>query len=108
MTDDLMVVEFHLHTFDGKQYLAKEDAEHMRALIENGSRIDAELRAEIERLRAELHEAHIYAGQLAVSLRRKHFSELPPFELQPDLYGRLTQIDNMTCGMARSALGEKE
>ena len=63
---------------------------------------------EIERLRAELHEAHEYAGQLAVSLRRKHFSELPPFELLPDLYGRLTQIDNMTCGMARAALGEEE
>jgi len=63
---------------------------------------------EIERLRIELHEAHGYAGQLAVSLRRKHFSELPPFELLPDLYGRLTQIDNMTCGMSRAALGEKE
>lgn len=61
---------------------------------------------EIERLRDELHEAHGYAGQLAVSLRRKHFSELPPFELLPDLYGRLTQIDNMTCGMSRTALGD--
>ena len=64
--------------------------------------------SEINRLRAELLEAHVYAGQLACSLRRKHFSELPPFELQPDLYGRLTQIDNMTCGMARTALREKE
>jgi len=82
--------------------------------LRNGWRIElndeelCEAADEIERLRDELHEAHRYAGQLAVSLRRKHFSELPPFELQPDLYGRLTQIDNMTCGMARTALGEKE
>lgn len=67
-----------------------------------------EAQVKIERLREALHEASEYAGRLAVSLRNKHFSGLPPFELQPDLYGRLTQIDNMTCGMARTALEEKE
>ena len=61
---------------------------------------------EIRRLREALGEASEYAGRLAVSLRRKHYNELPQFELLPDLYGRLTQIDNMTCGMARAALGE--
>lgn len=84
------------------QYMAVGE-ELSRAMVEV-----AHLREENERLRAELLEAHVYAGQLACSLRRKHFSELPPFELQPDLYGRLTQIDNMTCGMTRAALGEEE
>lgn len=67
-----------------------------------------EAKAEIERLREALEEASEYAGRLAVSLRNKHYSDLPPFELQPDLYGRLTQIDNTTCGMARAALEGKE
>lgn len=106
----------------GKDNTSKDELGQMRDIVErlrspanvfyeyaadNGAML-REAADEIERLRTELHEAHGYAGQLACSLRRKHFSELPPFELQPDLYGRLTQIDNMTCGMTRAALGGEE
>jgi hypothetical protein len=44
-----------------------------------------------------------YAEQLTVSLARKHYPEVPQFEpLSGDMFGLLSQIDNMTTGMMRA------
>jgi len=43
-----------------------------------------------------------YAEQLAMSLARKHYPEVPQFKpLSGDMFGLLSQIDNMTTGMVR-------
>jgi hypothetical protein len=62
----------------------------------------------IEQLEAALQYATEYAGRLALALSDKHYHN-QPFELLPDLLGRIDQIDNMTCGLARAALeGERK
>lgn len=44
-----------------------------------------------------------YATRLAESLWEKHFKrDAPHWKPLPDLLGVLTQIDNMTTGLARS------
>ncbi len=42
------------------------------------------------------------AQNLAVSLARKHYPEVPEFEVLGDLAGVISQIDNMTTGMQRA------
>ena len=42
-----------------------------------------------------------WATQLAESLARKHYPEMPQFKPLPDLVGVISQIDNMTCGLTR-------
>lgn len=45
-----------------------------------------------------------YARRLAVALHRNHYAdEAPRWEPCDDLYGLLSQIDNMICGMTRTA-----
>jgi len=49
-------------------------------------------------------EAVAYARRLAVVLHRDHFAkDAPKWEPYDDLYGLLSQIDNMICGMTRAA-----
>ena len=49
-----------------------------------------------------------YAARLARSLWEKHWKDQSPgWKPLPDLYGLLTQIDNMTCALARSRPGWK-
>lgn len=57
----------------------------------------------IEELEAALRYATEYVGRLAVKLAEKHYPD-QRFELLPNLLGRIDQIDNMTCGLARAAL----
>lgn len=57
----------------------------------------------IAALVAERDEARRYAEQLAVSLAAKHYPDVPQWKpLSGDLWGMLSQIDNMTTGMCRS------
>lgn len=49
-------------------------------------------------------EATRYAERLAVALHQKHYPEVVQWKpLSGDLLGLLTQIDNMTAGLARSS-----
>jgi hypothetical protein len=51
---------------------------------------------------AAMFLATTYARELAVSLWEKHWKATAPnWKPLDDLYGILTQIDNMTCGMVR-------
>lgn len=58
----------------------------------------------IAELEAALGHATEYVGRLALTLAGKHYPDQKRFELLPDLLGRIDQIDNMTCGLARAAL----
>jgi hypothetical protein len=69
------------------------------------------LQAENERLRAEQAQAMSEASSLAMSLFRKHYSSDPDyasgavkFGLCDDLRGVISQIDNMSTGLARAEL----
>ena len=57
-----------------------------------------------KRLTDEIEQARAYATRLAVSVGARCFPEVPEWRPLPDLLGVLTQLDNMTCGMARAAL----
>lgn len=47
--------------------------------------------------------AYRYAARLAIAFWEKHWKdEAPDWKPLPDLIGVLTQIDNMTAGMARA------
>lgn len=63
----------------------------------------------IERLLAEIQRANEYALRLVLSLASR-FPATEGFRALPDLDGRLTQIDNMTCrlplGFGNSGGGE--
>lgn len=113
MTDDLIQADFMLHTFDGKQYLAKEDAEFMAALIETGSRIDGELRGEIERLRKENQELKLQylsdQGQWIeeTGRLRKALRDIRDYDgKNPVIYDADDAIEMKT--IASTTLGEKE
>jgi hypothetical protein len=56
---------------------------------------------EVEALKREQDEALKYATQLATSLANKHWPEIPQWKPLPDLYGVISQIDNMSTGMTR-------
>ncbi len=60
----------------------------------------AEERKRADLFVAKLNEAEGYATRLAQSLSDKHFLN-PDWRPLPDLYGVLTQIDNMTTGLVR-------
>lgn len=62
-----------------------------------------------ERARRTVSERETkYARDLAVSLHRQHYSEeAPQWEPFDDLYGILTQIDNMTVGLRRTVSGQE-
>lgn len=64
--------------------------------------------ARIAELEAALQFANEYVGRLASTLAKKHYPDQQRFELLPDLLGRIDQIDNMTCGLHRAALGGKD
>lgn len=66
-----------------------------------------DVEARIAELEAALRFANEYVGRLALTLAEKHYPE-QRFELLPDILCRVDQIDNMTCGLTRAALGEKE
>lgn len=76
---------------------------------EAADRIEAQA-ARIAELEAALGHATEYVGRLALTLAGKHYPDQKRFELLPDLLGRIDQIDNMTCGLARAALagGKKD
>lgn len=54
----------------------------------------------------EMQGAYRYASTLLMSLIRKHYPDLPDFKPLPDLMGVLTQLDNISTGMARFPLPE--
>lgn len=57
--------------------------------------------AENEQVTEGQDAAYRYACELANALRRKHFPEVPNWKPLDDVFGVLTQIDNMTTGLAR-------
>ena len=57
---------------------------------------DAKQAATLTEQRAELYRANEYALRLVLSLAAR-FPAVEGFQAFPDLYGRLSQIDNMTC-----------
>ncbi|WP_233854060.1 hypothetical protein [Paraburkholderia sp. HD33-4] len=62
----------------------------------------ATTRAHAQELTEELERATAYAHAIAVVLHHKHWRHTAPdWKPLDDLYGLLTQIDNMTCGMVR-------
>lgn len=92
MSDDHFGVKVN-----GVLYVRLEDA---RKLREGWDKADERI-AELE---AALGHATEYVGRLALTLAGKHYPDQKRFELLPDLLGRIDQIDNMTCGLARAAL----
>ena len=57
---------------------------------------------------ARLAEAERYAEGLAVALAARHYPEVDVWRpLSGDLIGLLTQIDNMTSGLSRTARAER-
>ena len=50
-------------------------------------------------LQDEIDRATLYATELAISLHRKLYADVTQWEPLPDLYGLLSQIDNMMCGI---------
>lgn len=67
----------------------------------------AALQRRVAELESKLRFADEYVRRLALALAEKHYPE-QRFELLPDLLGKVDQIDNMTCGLTRAALGEKQ
>lgn len=56
-----------------------------------------------------INEELRYAHQLATALWDKHYrDDAPHWQPLPDLIGVLTQIDNMTTGLARAPQGQSE
>ena len=47
-------------------------------------------------------QALLYATELAKTMARKHYPDVPQFEVLPDLLGVISQIDNMVCGLVRA------
>lgn len=96
------------------------DAERLAELIEKGPQRQGDaliattlrrLHTENERLRADQAQAMSEASSLAMSLFRKHYSSDPDyasgavkFGLCDDLRGVISQIDNMSTGLARAEL----
>jgi hypothetical protein len=67
----------------------------------------AEAAATISALVAERDEARRYAEQLAVALAAKHYPDVPQWNpLTGDLWGLISQIDNMTTGLTRADVTE--
>lgn len=63
--------------------------------------------AAIAEAKRENEAATVYAETLATALHAKHYAEITNWRpLSGDLFGLLTQIDNMAAGLARHA-GEK-
>lgn len=105
---------------------ALEAIEHVEQ--HNGPRRAAEARRMLVRLPAPMdaqpvernsagetptEHAHRWATELAASMAKKHFPEVPQWQPLPDLLGVITQIDNMTTGLVRAqpvsgALDERE
>jgi len=56
----------------------------------------------------EALDPYRYAVTLAQSLREKHFPDVVEWKPLPDLYGVLTQIDNMTTALKRSPAESSE
>lgn len=52
-------------------------------------------------LQDEIDRATLYATELAISLHQKLYADVTQWEPLPDLYGLLSQIDNMICGIKR-------
>jgi hypothetical protein len=52
-----------------------------------------------EAIRQANESARVYANQLTVSLHRKLYANETQWQPLPDLYGLLSQIDNMMCGI---------
>jgi len=50
-----------------------------------------------------MEHAHRWATELAVSMAKKFYPEVPQFKPLSDLVGVISQIDNMTCGLVRAA-----
>lgn len=79
----------HIEVLDGVIDLAY--VPH-RSLVEDNDR----LRKQRDALTAELAAANDYALRLVKSLAQR-FPAVEGFQPMPDLYGKLSQIDNMTC-----------
>jgi hypothetical protein len=54
-------------------------------------------------IREGINAEYGYAVRLATALRDKHYPEATRWKPAPDTLGVLTQIDNMTTGLARAA-----
>ena len=54
-----------------------------------------------DELTNQLELAKALATLLACALQRKHYPEVTQWKPLPNLLGVLSQIDNMTCGLAR-------
>mgnify|MGYP001577957420 CR=1 FL=1 len=94
-----------------REHRASMHPETLRAWATDAVDELGRLQAENERLRAEQAQAMSEASSLAMSLFRKHYSSDPDyasgavkFGLCDDLRGVISQIDNMSTGLARAEL----
>lgn len=94
-----------------REHRASMHAETLRAWASDAVDELRRLQADNERLRADQAQAMHEASSLAMSLFRKHYSSDPDyasgavkFGLCDDLRGVISQIDNMSTGLARAEL----
>jgi len=94
-----------------REHRASMHPETLRAWASDAVDELGRLHAENERLRADQAQAMSEASSLAMSLFRKHYSSDPDyasgavkFGLCDDLRGVISQIDNMSTGLARAEL----
>lgn len=94
-----------------REHRASMHPEVLRAWASDAVDELGRLQAENERLRADQAQAMSEASSLAMSLFRKHYSSDPDyasgavkFGLCDDLRGVISQIDNMSTGLARAEL----
>jgi chromosome segregation ATPase len=78
------------------------DNDELRARVVELLQANNEFEERARKAERELRAAHVYAEALAEVLHDKHFRfDSPCWRPLPDLLGLLTQIDNMTSGLAR-------
>ena len=87
---------------------ARERADILSDLLNTTQLCAEKITARAERAEARLAEAERYAEGLAVALAARHYPEVNVWRpLSGDLIGLLTQIDNMTTGLSRTARAER-
>ena len=80
--------------------MGKDRAKFLHHLQAFAALVEAEVRAKLEK--TEQDNTYVYASSLATAIWQKHYmKESPKFALLDTTEGVLTQIDNMTCGLAR-------
>lgn len=82
---------------------ARFNADTLQGIIATDRALVEFLDARLARTAAPSAQEHRYATQLATALWEKHYkTDAPQWKVLPDLYGALSQIDNMTCRLIRA------